>query len=68
MMQFDKKQARKRKSRISERFLLGLGFIGGAFGILVGMYYFHHKTKKLKFIYGIPLLFIMHIFILFIVL
>lgn len=32
--------------RISEFILLNVGFIGGVFGSLLGMYLFKHKTKK----------------------
>lgn len=45
----DKYLAKKNKSRISETWLLSLGFIGGSFGSLSGMFYFRHKTKKIKF-------------------
>lgn len=45
----DKRKAIKNKKRISERTLLFISLIGGCFGFLLGMYLFHHKTKKLKF-------------------
>ena len=45
----DKMNAIKRKYRIPEKVLLLLSFIGGCFGMIIGMYFFHHKTKKLKF-------------------
>lgn len=35
--------------RISEFILLCFGFIGGVVGSLVGMYFFRHKTRKVKF-------------------
>ena len=45
----DKKKAIKGKYRISESTLLFVSIIGGCFGMLIGMFLFHHKTKKLKF-------------------
>lgn len=49
LMFIDKKKAIYHKWRISEGLLLFIALIGGCFGMLVGMYLFHHKTKKLKF-------------------
>ncbi len=46
----DKYYAIKDKYRISEYTLLSLSIFGGSFGALLGMYWFHHKTKKTKFI------------------
>lgn len=45
----DKRRAILGRWRISERLLLFVSFIGGAFGFLIGMYSFRHKTLKLKF-------------------
>ncbi|MBQ8681397.1 MAG: DUF1294 domain-containing protein [Bacilli bacterium] len=45
----DKQKAIYHKWRISEQALLVLSLIGGCFGMLLSMYLFHHKTKKLKF-------------------
>lgn len=56
LMYLDKKRAIKGKYRISEKMLLGLSVIGASLGILFGMYTFHHKTKKLKFKYGVPII------------
>lgn len=54
----DKYAAIKHIRRIREITLLGLSLIGGALGGLIAMYLFHHKTAKLLFKYGIPLLLI----------
>ena len=35
--------------RISEKILLLLSIMGGSVGALCAMYFFHHKTKKIKF-------------------
>lgn len=39
----------KRKWRIRESTLISLSFLGGVIGSIIGIYLFHHKTKKLKF-------------------
>ncbi len=45
----DKWKAIHHQFRISETCLLLFSFIGGCFGMLLGMYLFHHKVRKLKF-------------------
>ena len=60
----DKYRAVKKKWRISERTLLIIALIGGSLGALFGMFSFHHKTQKYKFSIGIPLILILHIFLL----
>lgn len=45
----DKHRAKRKKWRIPEAFLLGLGVLGGAVGALVGMNLFRHKTRHLYF-------------------
>ena len=45
--------------------LLGLAFIGGSVGALIGMYGFHHKTKKAYFTVGVPLILLMQVVVLF---
>lgn len=37
------------KRRIRETTLYILSLIGGPVGAIIGMYLFHHKTKKIKF-------------------
>lgn len=55
----DKQKAVKNKWRISENTLIGLALIGGSAGALIGMRCFHHKTRKKKFLVGIPLILIL---------
>lgn len=57
----DKRRARLHQWRISERTLLGLAFIGGSAGALAGMYLFHHKTRKTKFVIGVPVILTVHL-------
>lgn len=56
----DKRAARKRRRRIPERTLLWCGALGGALGMWLTMLYIRHKTKKKRFMVGLPLLFLWH--------
>ena len=60
-MYIDKQKAKKGAWRISESFLLTTAFLGGSIGSLIGMYTFHHKTKKGRFFIGIPMFLILQI-------
>ncbi len=53
------------KSRIRIVTLLGLAFIGGSIGAIIGMYLFRHKTKKDYFKVGVPLIIVMQVIVLF---
>ncbi len=61
IMLIDKKKAEKSKWRIQEKTLLLISVFGGSIGTLVGMYVFHHKTKKARFYIGMPLILIFQI-------
>ena len=52
----DKWKAKQGSWRISEATLLMLAVIGGTIGTLLGMQVWHHKTMHLKFKYGLPLI------------
>ncbi len=52
----DKWKAKQARWRISEATLLMLAVIGGTIGALLGMQVWHHKTMHLKFKYGLPLI------------
>lgn len=45
----DKYKAKKRKSRISERTIFIITFLGGVIGSILGMFVFNHKLKKKYF-------------------
>jgi uncharacterized membrane protein YsdA (DUF1294 family) len=64
MMGIDKRKAHRHKWRISESNLFIVGLLGGGVGVLLGMNFFHHKTKHLKFTLGIPLVVLMNIVLL----
>lgn len=50
----DKIRAKKNRYRIPEKVLLGIAFLGGSLGAMAGMQIFRHKTKKMKFLLGVP--------------
>ena len=50
----DKKMARQGTWRIPERTLVALVLLGGSPGAILGMRVFHHKTKHIKFVIGLP--------------
>lgn len=60
-MGIDKKKAQKGKWRISESALLSLVVLGGGIGGIAGIYVFRHKTKKLRFTIGFPVVLISEI-------
>ena len=61
----DKMNAKSNRQRVRIVTLLGLAFIGGSVGALIGMYGFHHKTKKAYFTVGVPLILLMQGVVLF---
>jgi len=56
LMYIDKRKARRKEYRISERTLWTVSFIGGALGAFAGMKWFRHKTKHNQFKWGLPAL------------
>lgn len=63
IMGIDKKKAKKGSWRVPEKTLFTLVALGGGIGGIAGMYVFRHKTKKMRFIIGFPLIIIMQIVI-----
>ena len=61
MMWSDKRKAKKGKWRIPEQTLFIVTALGGGIGTIAGMYTFRHKTQKLKFTVGLPVLVILEI-------
>ena len=59
----DKYKSIHHKWRIPESTLLLLTLTGGSVGAMIGMQVFHHKTKHLKFKYGVPLAFLAQIIV-----
>ena len=58
----DKQKAIKHKWRISENSLLMFGILGGSLVMLITMLFIRHKTKHLKFMLGLPLIFVFQLF------
>lgn len=61
----DKYKAKKARWRISEATLLMMAVIGGSIGAWAGMRLWHHKTMHKKFKYGIPLIILLQVALMF---
>jgi len=57
----DKWKARHDRWRVPESVLILLAILGGSLGALLAMRLFHHKTKKNKFAFGIPIILVLQI-------
>ena len=64
----DKWKAKQGSWRISEATLLILAVIGGSIGALLGMKVWHHKTMHKKFKYGLPLILLAQIALIYLIL
>lgn len=53
----DKQKAKHNRWRIKEADLLLVSALGGAVGMYITMRIIHHKTRKAKFMAGIPIIF-----------
>lgn len=60
-MLIDKQKAKKGAWRIPEKTIFIITALGGGVGTSSGMYVFRHKTKKLNFVIGLPLITILEI-------
>lgn len=60
-MYIDKRKAKYGRWRIPEQTLFVLALIGGSIGAIAGMYIFRHKTKKLRFSVGFPVILVLQI-------
>lgn len=68
VMGIDKKRAIRGAWRISEASLFLTALVGGSLGCTLGMHYFHHKTKHWYFRYGMPAIFLVQAFLLYLLL
>lgn len=57
----DKRKAQRRTWRTPESVLFLYAILGGSIGCLLGMRVFRHKTRKLKFRIGMPLILLLQI-------
>ncbi|MBQ6364984.1 MAG: DUF1294 domain-containing protein [Oscillospiraceae bacterium] len=56
LMGADKRRARQNAWRISEKALFLTAIFGGSVGAILGMRFFHHKTKHRYFTIGMPVI------------
>ena len=61
IMYIDKQKAKKGKWRIPEKTIFIITVFGGGIGTISGMYTFRHKTQKLHFTIGLPVITILEI-------
>ena len=61
----DKWKARHKRWRVSEAALLMLAVLGGSVGAWLGMRVWHHKTQHKKFKYGVPLILLAQVILVF---
>ena len=62
-MLIDKEKAKRGSWRIPEKTLFTITLLGGGVGTIAGMYLFRHKTKKLYFTIGFPVILFSEIFL-----
>ena len=67
MYGIDKWKAKQGSWRISEATLLMLAVIGGTIGALLGMQVWRHKTMHKKFKYGLPLILLAQIALMYLI-
>ncbi|MFL0267602.1 DUF1294 domain-containing protein [Candidatus Clostridium radicumherbarum] len=65
IMYLDKRKAKKGYWRVPEATLFMVAAIFGSLGVLIGMKLFHHKTKHLKFVIGIPAILILQVYLIY---
>lgn len=56
-MKSDKRRAKEGNWRIPEKTLFLLAVLGGSLGCLFGMFHYRHKTRRLLFRIGLPVIF-----------
>ena len=65
---YDKRAAKKNpRKRVPEKVLLALAFCGGSLAELLTMLKIRHKTKKLKFMVGLPVILLLQAVIIFVI-
>lgn len=60
-MGIDKRKAKKGNWRIPEINLFLYAILGGSIGSILGMHFFHHKTRHWYFLYGMPFILILQV-------
>ena len=59
----DKYKATHQKWRIPEKVLMLVTILGGSVGMYLTMRIIHHKTRHKKFMIGIPIIFVLQVFL-----
>ena len=57
----DKIKAKRHVWRVSELTLLALAAVGGSVGAMVAIFVVRHKSRHLKFRYGVPLILLLQV-------
>lgn len=57
---YDKIASKTSSRRVSEKALMSIGLLGGAFAMLVTMLIIRHKTRHIKFMLGLPIEILLH--------
>ncbi|MDD4569237.1 MAG: DUF1294 domain-containing protein [Tepidanaerobacteraceae bacterium] len=57
----DKYKSKHNQWRIREKTFFVIAAFGGCLGVLIGMYFFRHKTRHTNFVLGIPIILILQI-------
>lgn len=65
LMGIDKRKAVKHKWRIRVSTLFLFSVVGGSVGSILGMFFFHHKTRQRVFTIGMPAILLVHMLLLF---
>lgn len=60
---YDKWASKREKQRVAEKTLFLLSFLGGSPVMLLTMRLIRHKTKHKRFMFGIPLIIVLQIFL-----
>lgn len=61
----DKYKARYKLWRIPERTFFALTLIGGFPGVYTALFIFRHKTRRWYFVFGMPLIFILQLLLIY---
>lgn len=61
VMGIDKYKAKKKTFRIPEAILFTVALFGGSIGTTLGMFLFRHKTRHWYFLYGMPLILVVQL-------
>lgn len=59
-----REKGKREGRRIPEKTLFLTALVGGSVGSLLGMTFFHHKTRHRRFTIGMPAIFALHVVIL----